>query len=237
MVIREDTEDPVSSMAKQQNIQPTYGYYRQPNGWITVSPITTFERVKYIGEGWTHLNQYGAFDVSPYVINHPFEALFMFGGVQEMCADQVIRTGLYLDPPLVPTCRQQLTQYHRGHNPACWLGAKRVQFPQLANVDTSELGPFPCAFCERQMATIEAREQHQSVAHKEALGSLQTGRSLGVSLAEALNKNGAVPGGVAIGQASSQEAMLQEISELKQAVAELTRAQSRPRRQKTTSKA
>ena len=212
-----------SGVANDRRIQPTYGYYRQPNGWITVSPITRMERIKYVEEGWEHLARYGAFDMSPYVAAHPFEALFMFGGVGEMPAEQVIQMGLYLDPPRVPTCRQQLTQFHRGHTPDCWQGASRVQFPQLADVDQAQLGPFPCAFCERQMATIQAREQHQMVAHKDALGNLQTGRSLGASLADALKKTGA--------QEASREDLQRELSLLQLQVKELREA-SMPRAKK-----
>ena len=212
-----------SGVANDRRIQPTYGYYRQPNGWITVSPITRMERIKYVEEGWEHLARYGSFDMSPYVAAHPFEALFMFGGVGEMPAEQVIQMGLYLDPPRVPTCRQQLTQFHRGHTPGCWQGASRVQFPQLADVDQGLLGPFPCAFCERQMATIQAREQHQMVAHKDALGNLQTGRSLGASLADALKKTGA--------QEASREDLQRELSLLQLQVKELREA-SMPRAKK-----
>lgn len=192
-----------AQMAVERRIQPTYGYYRQSNGWITVSPITRLERVRYIEEGWTHLQQYGAFDMSPYVAAHPFEALFMFGGVEEMPVEQVIQTGLYLDPPLLPRCRQHLTQFHRGHGPGCWMGATRVVFPQLAKADPSLIGPFLCDFCDRQMATIQAREQHQSVAHKELLNNLRAGRSL----AEALRPND--------GSTRTREELERENSQLK----------------------
>ena len=170
-----------------QRIKPTFGYYRQKNGWITVSPITQLERINYIARGWTHLGKYGAFDMSPYVANHPFEALFMFGGVEEMPAQQVLETGLYIDPPMVPRCMQHMTQYHRGHTSACWIGAQPVAFPQMATLDPAVVGPFVCEFCQRKLPTVQARKQHQSVAHSKELGSLQTGQSMGKSLGEVLN--------------------------------------------------
>lgn len=188
-----------------QRIHPTFGYYRQPDGWITVQTITAMERMKRQEKGWTHLGQYGAFDMGPYMANHPFEALFMFGGVAEMPADQVIATGLYLDPPLVPACKQHLTQFHRQHNQACWAGAKRVEFPQLDGVDPAQVGPFPCAFCPRKMATIQAREQHQLVAHKAELESLRTGESMGKSLAEILNRKSETSDEVELARMVAQE--------------------------------
>lgn len=176
-----------NATAAGRNIQPTFGYYRQPNGWITVSPVTDLERIKYEREGWKHLGKYGAFDMGLYGANNPFEGLFMFGGAHEMSAEQVIQTGLYMKPPLVPTCRQHITQFHRAHKPACWTGAKPVEFPQLANVPKERLGPFPCGFCDRNLPTKEALHQHQQVAHSKELGNLQTGRSLGTAVADVLN--------------------------------------------------
>lgn len=195
-----------------QQIQPTFGYYRQPNGWITVSPITRLERISYIEQGWEHLAKYGAFDMTPYVANHPFEGLFMFGGAGEMQVEQIIATGLYMDPPLVPTCRQHITQFHRGHKVGCWRGAKPVVFLQLADVPKGVLGPFPCEFCPRKLPTQQARNQHQQVAHKEELGNLQTGRSLGTSLAEAMST---VPkAGILVSSDPEREALFARIAEL-----------------------
>ena len=171
-----------------QNIQPTFGYYRQPNGWLTVSPNTRLERLKYTEQGWTYLTQYGAFDMTTYTANHPFEGLFMFGGAGEMPADQVLQMGFHISPPLIPTCQQHITQYHRGHTQVCWRGAKAAEFPQLAGISAEQLGPFPCDFCGRKMPTSAARTQHQSVAHAKPLDNVQLGRSLGESIAAALGK-------------------------------------------------
>ena len=146
------------------------------------------ERVKYVAEGWQHLGQYGAFDMTPYVGNHPFEALFVFGGVHEMPAEQVLQTGLYMNPPLLPRCRQHITQFHRTHTRNCWQGAQRVEFPQMADLPPEQVGPFQCRFCPRQLPTREGREQHQTVAHQEELGSLRTGQSVGESLAGVLGQ-------------------------------------------------
>lgn len=171
-----------------RNIQPTFGYYRQPNGWVTISPNTRLERLKYSEEGWTYLEQYGAFDMTAYTVNHPFEALFMFGGAAELPAEQVLQTGLYIDPPLVPTCFQHTTQYHRGHRAACWRGAKPVAFPQLADVPAALIGPFICSFCQRKMATVASLTQHQSVAHVTPMGNIQLGKTLGDTIAAAMSK-------------------------------------------------
>src|SRR3990167_278702 len=192
--------DVLDNVGNQQgrNIAPTYGYYRQPNGWITLSPNTATARMRYMEEGWEYLHAYGAFDITPYTIGHPFEGLFMFGGAKELPVEQVLQTGLYIAPtPLVPVCRQHLTQYHRAHNAGCWRGAKRVEFPQLAGVPPEAMGPFICEFCpldskgeKRKLPTAQARTQHQSVAHKEPLGNTQLGQALGDSLAAALKSIG-----------------------------------------------
>ena len=174
------SEDIASDVGRR--IQPTYGYYKQANGWITVSTITLLEKANYTSRGWRCLEQYGAFDMTPYVANHPFEALFMFGGAHEMPAEQVLQTGLYMNPPLVPRCRQHITQFHRGHTRACWAGAQPVEFPQMAELPPVRVGPFPCEFCPRELPTREGRAQHQSVAHQEELSSLRTGQSLAAAL-------------------------------------------------------
>ena len=187
------SEDIAAIASVERRIQPTYGYYRQKNGWITVSTITRLEKVNYIERGWTALDKYGAFDMTPYVANHPFEALFMFGGVHEMSAEQVLQTGLYMNPPLVPRCRQHITQFHRTHTKACWVGAQPVVFPQMAELPPERVGPFQCRFCPRELPTREGREQHQSVVHQEALSSLRTGQSVGESLAGVLGGMQKVP--------------------------------------------
>lgn len=187
MTLAHDVSDALSSDLARR-IAPTFGYYRQPNGWLTISPNTRLERLKYTEQGWTYLDAYGAFDMTAYTANHPFEGLFMFGGAKEMSVQQILETGLYIDPPKVPTCRQHLTQYHRSHTQNCWRGATPVEFPQLATVPKELLGPFVCDFCSRKMPTRVALKQHQSVAHTEPLGNVQMGRSLGDALALALKQ-------------------------------------------------
>ncbi len=209
-----------------QRIKPTFGYYRQRNGWITISPITQLERVNYIARGWTHLAKYGAFDMSPYVANHPFEALFMFGGVEEMPAQQVLETGLYIDPPMIPRCMQHMTQYHRGHTAACWRGAEPVHFPQLATLDPKLVGPFACEFCQRKLPTESARKQHQSVAHAEEIGNLRTGQSMGKSLAEVLNAKPVQP-------SDSTAELRDTVARLERQVAGMSRPEKATRRRRT----
>lgn len=190
-----------SASALEQKIRPTHGYYRQPDGWITFSVITRLEKLKYTESGWEALDQYGSFDPSPYVVNHELEGLFMMGGAHELILDQIVKSGLYINPPMIPTCRTHMTQYHRSHDADCWVGAKPVEFPQLEGKD---LKPFPCEFCERVLPTTEAKEQHQSVFHKEEKGNIQQGQSLGTSLATALGN---------IGQDPILKARIQELEE------------------------
>ena len=192
MTLAHEISDDASAQLGRR-IQPTFGYYRQPNGWITVSPITRLEKLKYVEQGWTCLDSYGTFDMTAYTVNHPLEGLFMFGGAKELPAEQVLQMGLYIDPPLVPRCKQHLTQFHRSHRADCWRGAQKVEFPQLADVPKELIGPFICDFCKRKMPTVEARQQHQSVAHTKPLGDVQTGTSLGKALADALNGKTADP--------------------------------------------
>ena len=82
----------------------TYGYYRQPDGFITVSPATASDELRYRRGGWEPLRQYGLFEMStPYMASHPLEPLFMQDGAHELSAEQIRRQGLHLNPILVPT--------------------------------------------------------------------------------------------------------------------------------------
>lgn len=161
-----------------------WGYYRQPNGWITVAITTEIETVHYIKEGWTPLPQYGGVEMtSKYAADHPFEPLFIAGGAKELSIEQIRETGLYLDPPLVPACGRRLSQYHKRHAPECWRGAKPVVFPQLEGLD---LEPARCRHCDNEYPTEAARDQHETVSHKESQGDIKMGEALGQALAQAL---------------------------------------------------
>ena len=164
---------------------PTYGYYRQPNGWITVSPITPLEELKYRREGWEPLTQYGALEMaSEYTADHPLEVLFMRGGVHELCREQIIESGLHLNPPMVPVCGKALDQYHKRHTTHCWQGAKVVEFPQLEG-DVPE--GLQCHFCERSpFPTEAARSQHETVMHREEKGEIRSGQVLAESMIKGL---------------------------------------------------
>lgn len=176
--------------ATRQGIAPrakaTYGYYRQPNGWITVSPATDLEELKYVREGWVRLPQYGVIEMaSEYMADHPLEALFMQGGAKELCREQIVETGLHLNPPLVPTCGRFLDQYHKRHTTLCWNGAEPVSFPQM---DGLEIESFPCRFCDRApFPTAKARDQHEGVMHKEERSDIRTGQTLADSLVKGLS--------------------------------------------------
>lgn len=218
MAMTEVAEGLSSSLSVERRIQPTYGYYRQRNGWIKAATTTRLERVKYIERGWQHLAAYGAFDFMPYTANHPLEGLFMFGGAKEMPVDQILQMGLYLNPPLVPTCKHHLTQYHRAHTSACWVGAKPVEFPQLAGMDPALLKGYPCEFCDRVLPTAASRKQHQQVAHKTEINNMQAGRSLAEAIA-----GGVPPGAVAQPVVTHQpdvSALLERIASLEKVVQE-----------------
>lgn len=171
------------TMQTQPKIKPTYGYYRQPDGFITLSPATDLDELKYIRMGWTALRQYGKFEVtSPYIMSYPLEGLFMVGGAHELTVKQIKEQGLYLEPIKLPGCGKTLNQFHPHHEPACYTTTSVVVFPQIEGLD---LTPFPCRFgCGRDLPTEEARQQHESVAHKPEKSDERTG----VSLAEALVK-------------------------------------------------
>lgn len=165
-----------------------YGYYRQPNGWITGSAVTMLERVQYEQEGWEHLPNYGRFEMAnPYAANHPLEQLFMMGGAHELPVAQVIESGLALNPPLIPACKTLLTQFHKRHNADCMVGAQPVEFPQLEGVDVNYDG-FKCNFCTDVRPTMEANDQHEGVAHKDEKANIRTGEVLGDKIAEGLGR-------------------------------------------------
>lgn len=168
----------------------TYGFYRQPNGWITVSPATDIEELKYRREGWEPLPQYGRVEmVSEYAVDHPLEWLFVQGGAKELPVDQVIEMALHLTPPLMPTCGRRLDQDHKRHLATCWEGAQPVSFPQL----DGEYLSFQCRFCTRDpFSTEEAREQHEGVMHKEEKSDIRTGETLADSLTRGLRDADAV---------------------------------------------
>ena len=166
-------------------IRPTYGYYRQPNGWVKPAVVTAMEELKYRREGWVPLPQYGRFDMgTSWAADHPLELLFVMDGAKELCEEQIRQQGLFMNPPLVPTCRQGLTQLHRQHDRNCWIGAKPVEFPQVAHM--TDLGPFLCRFCDRKLPTTEARSQHEGVMHKDEKSDIRTGETLAACLIEGL---------------------------------------------------
>lgn len=173
------------TMAGVPKVKPTYGYYRQPDGFITASPATDTDELQYRRDGWTPLRQYGYFEMATaYAANNPLEALFIRGGAHELSVRQIREQGLYIEPPLIPTCGTPLNQDHRRHA-GCFDAAKPVVFPQIAGL--TDLGPFPCRMgCDRQLPTVEARNQHEGVAHKPEKSDERTGRSLADALIEGL---------------------------------------------------
>ena len=205
------------------DIRPLYGYYRQPNGWIQPAITTELEELHYRREGWVPLPQYGRFDMgSSYAASHPLELLFIHGGAKELCEDQIRQEGLYFNLPMIPGCRQALTQYHKGHSPSCWAGAQPVVFPQLASM--TNLGPFPCRFCNRQSATAPGRDQHESVMHKDEKGNIRTGEVLAASLTKGLTA-----------QSTGESKSLEALTTLTQEITKLKRTRTRKRVKATAS--
>lgn len=168
---------------------PGFGYYRQPNGYITVSVTSAMERMNYMEEGWQPLTQYGSFDMATeYMANHPFEPLFMQGGAGELPLRQVIDNGFHVKAPIIPRCGQPLGPTHKRHSDRCWPG-KAVVFPQLPE-DTPK---FPCRFegCNRslpgsELPTKSALDRHETVMHKEERGDITTGNVLGEAIVKGL---------------------------------------------------
>lgn len=167
-----------------ETVRPSWGYYRQPNGWLTGSPATEIEELKYRREGWEPLLQYGRFMMdNDYMADHPFEPLFIRGGAHEFSLEQIVQSGFHLKPPVVPTCGRPLHQYHPIHRATCWVGAKPVVFPQL---DGKQFEDFSCRFCGEAKATKQVRDQHEAVAHKKEQGEVRTGEALAAALLKGL---------------------------------------------------
>ena len=172
-------EDALQRLPAAGGAKPTYSYYRQANGWITASPATEMEELKYRREGWTPLPQYGRFQFnSKYIADHPLEMLLMMGGAHELPYEQVIEMGFHLNPPRVPSCRKLPTQFHPAHNAACWVSAQTAQFPQLTGTEEG----FSCRFCPAVKPTQKARDQHEGVAHKDEASSIRTGEVMADSM-------------------------------------------------------
>ena len=180
MTTRISAMEHAEQMSIIQPVRPTYGYYRQPNGWITCSPITDLEELRYRREGWEPLPQYGRVEMtSSYMADNPLEVLFMSGGAPELLAEQVIEQGLWMKPPRVPTCRTPISQLHKMHRGGCWARAKLADFPQVPP-DTPQY--FECRFCDAHKPTEKARDQHEAVMHKDERGDLRTGQALADAL-------------------------------------------------------
>ena len=127
------TADEVQRLGHTARGKSVLGYYRQPNGWITVSPQTDLDQLKYIRKGWTPLPQYGVVSMTcEYDMDNPFEALFLAGGAKELPVEQVIQMGLHLKPQLLPSCGRRIDQVHKKHKASCFVNPQPVIFPQLA---------------------------------------------------------------------------------------------------------
>ena len=207
---------------------PTFCYYRQPNGWITRSPSTSLEELKYRRDGWEPLKGYGSFEMSTgYAAEHKFELLFMLGGAHELCDEQIIAEGIYMDTSNVPVCRLPFAQHHPHHTPDCWVGAKPVVLPQLGRLKQQGLlGPFSCRFCDREFAEAKGRDQHSGVMHQEQQGQERTGEVLAEALLKGLGGAKDVPVPV---EQSAVAAMAQELLAMREELAAMKRAAT-PRR-------
>jgi hypothetical protein len=187
-----------------------FAYFRQPNGWITVSEVGKRRQMLhgYVEQGWTPLDrEYGLFDFpKEYYVHHPFEVLFLRGGAREMPLAQVIALGYDRNPPVLPRCTLSLGVEHSQmtgrplHFERCWQGAQKVTFPQLEG-HVPETIP-PCDFCDRDdFASKKARDQHQRVLHVEEIREIATAREMasGIQAAVAQGLGHQPPGKVAAG--------------------------------------
>ena len=172
------------TMQETKPAKPTFGYYRRADGWITASPATDTDELRYRRDGWEPLRKYGKFEMStPYMASNPLEPLFMRGGAGELPVEQILQLGLALHPPEVPGCGLALGQHHKHHDEPICGNTHRVQFPQL----TGEPQSYSCPFgCGRELPTAEARDQHTAVMHAPEKSDQRTGEALAKALAEAL---------------------------------------------------
>lgn len=181
-----------------------YLYYRQPNGWITVSPVgkNNTDLHRYQDEGWVPLREYGQFDFPrEYYAHHPFEVLFLRGGAAEMPLAQIKALGYDRNPPRLPRCNLALGEEHSGptrrpiHFDRCWMGAQPVVFPQLDGVPQAVVPA--CEFCDRDdFTSVKGREQHMRVLHVEELREISAAREMAKGMREAMGiavSAGAVP--------------------------------------------
>lgn len=182
------TAEEATALGQFQQGPATFGYYRQSNGWITVSPAGELDELKYLREGWVLL-PYGRVEMaSEYAASHPLEGLFIRGGAKELSCEQIVKSALHLNPPLVPACGKVLNQHHKRHQAYCWAGAEPVSFPQLEDVPVA----VQCRFCDRPFPTDQARNQHEDVMHKDEKSDIRTGQILAESLVEGLKGGGAI---------------------------------------------
>lgn len=174
-----------AQLGMTQQHELTYGYYRKADGWITVSPATELEELTYGRDGWKLLHEYGRIEMgNEYAADHPLERLFQLGGAKELPKDQIIKMGLHINSPLVPVCAKRLDQFHKRHVPTCWKGAKPVKFPQLKNPPKALVCTFGCG--RENLPTEEAKQQHESVAHKEERSDIRMGETLANSLTQGI---------------------------------------------------
>ena len=153
-----------------------HAYYRLPDGSISSGGAGDVEMVWLRRGGWERLDAYGIFFMDGiYMANHPYEPILMRGGEKEFSPHQIITEGMWQNPPLVPGCNQVISDAHKRHTSACMRTAWAPTWPQ---VDPSTPRAFPFNFCERALPTVQARDQHESVAHKEEKGQIRSGEHL-----------------------------------------------------------
>lgn len=182
--VREEVEEEVAQRAPTGGrTRPIFGYYRKVDGDITVDVTSPMERLAYLEEGWQFLSAYGTFDATTeYAANHPFEALFMFGGAKEMSVKQVVENGFHVWAPDIPSCGKALDQNHKRHSSACMPRVK-VKFPQLVGTDAKA---WECTFCEQVRATKAGIDNHMTVVHREERGELRGGEAIAAALIKGL---------------------------------------------------
>lgn len=174
-----------------------YQYYRQPNGYITVSPAFGTDMLRYMMEGWTPLTRYGRFKLNQHVHEHKFEWLFQKSGQLEVPIAQLIEEGFHTRETKVPGCglwmgkpesyefqsarmrENIIPNLSHKHDAQCYEEGWVVKFPQFSQEMPES---FPCQFCSDVGTTEKALERHVSIAHKDRVAAYSTANAIASAL-------------------------------------------------------
>lgn len=174
-----------------------YQYYRQPNGYVTVSPAFGTDMLRYMMEGWVPLTKYGRFKLNQHVHENKFEWLFQRNGQLEVPIQQLIEEGFHTREMKVPGCglwygkpesyefqsermREDIVPNKSHiHDHQCYEEGWVVTFPQFKQEMPQS---FPCQFCSDVGTTEKALERHVSIAHKDRVAAFSTANAIAAAL-------------------------------------------------------